>query len=979
MHARRGLMLCILFFVLQAAPWKGGEAAADGVMMPPLVVNKLPDMPSQRAILVHRDGVETLVIESLFDGPGKEMAWILPVPAAPSSIAETDSGLFTVLALNLQPQVEDTASAVLGFGVFIVVWALFLLAAGRFVPFRALAMTLLVMMGLVKSISQFAVLGDTIGDREVPGVHSSGALSVGDYEVHVLEADAAGALSAWLRANGFRDLPEEGKPIAGDYVAKKWRFVVTRLHRDSEGLSKPKPLKLSFAAEQPVYPLRLTQLDTRRLHLELFVIGDKEAVARSMHTAYADSFRREPATEFSGLREKNRGNTFWNSLGLPALLDLMGETCVVTRLKADLSRGDMREDLYLDWKQCNPARDTVYTARGARLTGLSWALLVGGIALGVGTSIHYWRRKRGVRRFGPRAVVMTSLLLGGVVYGSARVLLPQAEVLQAHGGQEQKIGPKDVISQLHAYPDVLARMGFKEIQDYFADALAGRENPYTGEPFRLEAAPGGITLEETPDGVVMRSYDMSGAPLEEQVTGSRLPGLLREFREHPEDKERREKAITGYLGSQEWCAFPEIQGLFHDAGEPALRGIAVDALTDLLTQKSMLHAGPETIPEREQQSISLLMAALEDPDARVRGKAECAMGKLGARARAAIPVLARLIDDTAPGLGKGALDALGHMGKEALPVWLPRIAKTQPLAIRTGALKALARLGPEAEETVPALMELLKEEPEAKHPKVRINEIVCVGSRYPDEDRDTPDWFELYNEKEEAINLEGWSVTDDKANPRKWVFPAVSIAVDGYLVPYASGKNRRPADPKRLHTNFELNDQGGEISLFDAQGTLVDTMAFPAGQPGSSWSFEEDERIGEVTAQALSRMGASALPVLTAALRDPGFPAEGRAMAAQAIGRMKDKGRTALPDLLAEIENPDLDMRVEVISAVAMLSKDTNEVPPALLAASQDPRPKIRDTAQMALNYLDLKRFPTPSESRWTDKFQRLAYSRMRE
>ena len=841
MNRKHGITVGTLVLVVLACAWHGGEAAADGVMMPPLVVDKLPDMPSQRAILVHRDGVETLVIESMFDGPGKEMAWILPVPAKPTKITQACSGLFTTLDLNLQPKVIDAVSPVLFLGLLFLFWFLFLVAAGRFVPLRALAMAVFVLFAICKDMAGNAKAG-VVAEHKVPGVSSSGALTVGGYEVHVLEAEAPAALSQWLQANAFRDIPEAGKPVVSDYIAKKWQFVVARLQRESDGLSKPQPLQLSFASEKPVYPLRLTQLDSSALHLDLFVIADKEAAARSMHAAYSDTFQKwKEEWDLSVTPARNRARHFGAALGLPELLALTGDNCVITRLKADLSRRDMREDLYLDWKEPVPVRDTVYTARGARLTAVSWAVMLTASLLLAGVLVHYWRVEKRGKRSSLFVLVIVSLVLGGLVFGVGCWMLPQADILRAGRVLDDETSPDGVVRFLHNYRDILGKMSLKEIEGYFAEALAGTTNPYTGEAFHFEAAPGGLTLSETELGIVARTYDMRGTPHEEYLTGSALPALLKDFREHPEKTESNESAIGEHFASQGWQSLAEVRELMADPS-PKLRRIAVDAVANWLADRYRPGANSGPLPAVNESAITLLVTALGDPDKEVRQHAVAAMSNVGMAAGSAAPVLGRLMDDPDEDMAKEAAKALGHLGKKALPQLLPRIAKTEKDAVRMEALSALGNIGQDANEAVPALMALLKEEvPPAKAPKVRINEVVCIGSTYKDEDGDTPDWFELYNEKEEAVNLEGWFATDDKANPKKWVFPAVSMVPGGYAVLYASGKDRRPADLKRLHTNFKLNDQGGEIDLFDPQGTLVDTMAFPAGQPGSSWCFFEDE------------------------------------------------------------------------------------------------------------------------------------------
>ncbi len=86
-----------------------------------------------------------------------------------------------------------------------------------------------------------------------------------------------------------------------------------------------------------------------------------------------------------------------------------------------------------------------------------------------------------------------------------------------------------------------------------------------------------------------------------------------------------------------------------------------------------------------------------------------------------------------------------------------------------------------------------------------------------DEDGDYADWVEIYNRTSQPLNLSGFALTDDPDQPKKWVFPDMTLGNGEYLLIFASGKNR--TDPGHtLHTNFKLNRQGeflGLYSLFD--------------------------------------------------------------------------------------------------------------------------------------------------------------------
>lgn len=89
-----------------------------------------------------------------------------------------------------------------------------------------------------------------------------------------------------------------------------------------------------------------------------------------------------------------------------------------------------------------------------------------------------------------------------------------------------------------------------------------------------------------------------------------------------------------------------------------------------------------------------------------------------------------------------------------------------------------------------------------------------------DVDGDQSDWIELYNAGEIPANLAGWALTDDPDKPGKWKFPEVMLPPRGFLLVFASEKNRA-VPGKELHTNFKLLDQGEFLGLVDPNGKPV--------------------------------------------------------------------------------------------------------------------------------------------------------------
>lgn len=102
---------------------------------------------------------------------------------------------------------------------------------------------------------------------------------------------------------------------------------------------------------------------------------------------------------------------------------------------------------------------------------------------------------------------------------------------------------------------------------------------------------------------------------------------------------------------------------------------------------------------------------------------------------------------------------------------------------------------------------------------VFINEFMAANSQsLADEDGAFPDWIELRNTSATAINLDGYYLTDDAAILQKWRLPNVNIPGNGYLVIFASSKDRTTP---RLHTNFSLDADGEYLGFIKPDGVTI--------------------------------------------------------------------------------------------------------------------------------------------------------------
>jgi hypothetical protein len=119
--------------------------------------------------------------------------------------------------------------------------------------------------------------------------------------------------------------------------------------------------------------------------------------------------------------------------------------------------------------------------------------------------------------------------------------------------------------------------------------------------------------------------------------------------------------------------------------------------------------------------------------------------------------------------------------------------------------------------------------------QVQISEFMAVNTNtnIVDEDGDHEDWLEIENSGVATVTLNGWYLTDDPADLRKWQFPAstptVSLPTGARLLVWASSKDRK-VNAMRLHTNFKLDSGGEYLALVRPDGLTVE-HSYPGTYP----------------------------------------------------------------------------------------------------------------------------------------------------
>ncbi len=107
-------------------------------------------------------------------------------------------------------------------------------------------------------------------------------------------------------------------------------------------------------------------------------------------------------------------------------------------------------------------------------------------------------------------------------------------------------------------------------------------------------------------------------------------------------------------------------------------------------------------------------------------------------------------------------------------------------------------------------------------------------------DRLTPDWIELHNLSNAAIDAGGFYLSDEEFNPRRWQIPAETwVPPNGFALVFASGKDVRDPQLDELgivHTNFSLNLRDEQISLAFPDGRVAESIELGQQYPEISFA-----------------------------------------------------------------------------------------------------------------------------------------------
>ncbi len=140
---------------------------------------------------------------------------------------------------------------------------------------------------------------------------------------------------------------------------------------------------------------------------------------------------------------------------------------------------------------------------------------------------------------------------------------------------------------------------------------------------------------------------------------------------------------------------------------------------------------------------------------------------------------------------------------------------------------------------------------------VRINEVMTSNkTAMSDASGAYPDWIELINASNGAVDITGWALLDKASRSTYFVFPDYQLDPGETVVVFASGKlaDENGAD---FQAPFRMSSAGDTLMLSDAHGTVVESINIPA--LGANQSYAQMNGGWQVTSEYTPGMENTAL------------------------------------------------------------------------------------------------------------------------
>jgi HEAT repeat protein len=346
-----------------------------------------------------------------------------------------------------------------------------------------------------------------------------------------------------------------------------------------------------------------------------------------------------------------------------------------------------------------------------------------------------------------------------------------------------------------------------------------------------------------------------------------------------------------------------IESLAHDRGEMARR-----------TDERLVAEGKEN-----EAVIPVLISGLEHKSAFVRHRVASVLGRMGPKAKPAVPALARMFSNRAEQEDNRhmACNALGLIGSASLPT-LADALKQKEVFMRCSAAATLCRLAPDGVGAIPFLVEMLCDENEDVRGNAK-SSLTRFGEKA------VPALCQALKSHEPFVRIGAAAVVLNVNSSNKK--DAAAVLAEGI----------RHAQPQvRLEAARAFRGVGpdGELAVPALIAALEDT---------NYWIRAE-------TANALGNIGPGAKPAVPALIKALGDKEEDvRGDAAFALGMIGSASKEVLQALISALNDESEDVQAATVRALGKLGTAATSAIPALIQATKSPDERVSGGAEDAL------------------------------
>lgn len=408
--------------------------------------------------------------------------------------------------------------------------------------------------------------------------------------------------------------------------------------------------------------------------------------------------------------------------------------------------------------------------------------------------------------------------------------------------------------------------------------------------------------------------------------------------------------------------------------ELAARGSAAAAATNRLVaaladpQASVRWRAARALAEigpAASQSVSALTAALKDRDPLVRAHAVRALGRMGDAAKGSaepiaqlladtdetvrratvlalreikpdrklmLPLIGKLLERSGPSTRTLILSVLAEQGKEAVPALKEALANPEA---RYWACLVIAEIGPDAKETVPELLQAVKDE----QPEVRHEALMALAATGDTSQATLDAAIAALADRENSVKYAAayllGSAGEAAAKAASQIQPLLRSddpflrTVAAWSLCKSNGNNQQVYAQSLDILLRALEDQDRNVRL--AAIEAIDDLDPEPSQvlPGLIKAFEiQDGMIATNVADALVDMGKDAVPAVAAELKNPKL----RRAAVVVLGRIGPDAKDAVPALVEALRGEtDKDARREIFMSLSNIGPAQASIVPELL------------------------------------------------